>query len=332
MDHDAVIAPLAGSRSAPGVDGTFYDLLQISPDASLDDVAEAYYRQQELYDPAHARVMGADFVAVAAERRAALDEAYAVLHDPRRRFAYDRELGLAGDEAADRHGISHREISFAVAGVLVGLLILAAIWYAMGAKPSTGPAVTEVDFPAPAIGLPTLGGQRFDLAAHRGKVVLVNFWGTWCEPCTEETPALQAAYEKLAQEGLVIVGVDLFDGERSQGRSEQDVRQFTGRYGVEYPIALDVSGDVARSYKLYPIPVSYFIDPEGNVRYIRIGQLRKADVEQLFHGLWQEHLQRRASAGSSQSAQDSLAGSGTLAIDTIDLQRWRRLDRPSSNK
>jgi alkyl hydroperoxide reductase subunit AhpC len=83
----------------------------------------------------------------------------------------------------------------------------------------------------------------------------------------------------------VIVGVDLFDGERAQGRGEQDVRRFTGQYGVHYPIALDESGDIARRYKLYPIPVSYVIDPDGNVRYIRIGQLRTSDVEQLFHRL-----------------------------------------------
>ncbi len=280
----------------PSIDGrteaesgpTFYDLLQVAPDASFDEIAEAYRRQQELYDPAYATVMGGDFVAVAAERRAALDEAYGVLRDPGQRSVYDRQIGVVVDEAADRRGISRREVTYAVAGILAGLLVLAAVWYAMGSKPSSGPAVTEVSFPAPAIKARTLDGGRFDLAAHRGKVVLVNFWGTWCEPCKEETPALQVAYSKLADEGLVIVGVDLFDGERSQGRGEQEVRRFTGQYRVQYPIALDESGDIARSYKLYPIPVSYFIDPEGNVRYIRIGQLRTSDVEQLFYSLRQE--------------------------------------------
>ena len=69
------------------------------------------------------------------------------------------------------------------------------------------------------------------------------------------------------------------------GRSERDVREFANRYGVTYPIVLDETGQVARDYKLYPIPVSYFIDRGGNVRYIRIGQLTTADVEHLFRRL-----------------------------------------------
>ena len=284
------MARLGGDgRSVAEAAPTFYDLLQVAPDASSDEIAEAYRRQQELYDPAYATVMGGEFIAVAAERRAALDEAYDVLRDSDRRSAYDRQIGVVVDEAPERRGISRREVSYALSGILAGLLILAAVWFAMGSKPSSGPGVTEVSFPAPPIKARTLDGGHFDLAAHRGKVVLVNFWGTWCEPCKEETPALQVAYSKLADEGLVIVGVDLFDGERSQGRGEQEVRRFTGQYGVQYPIALDESGDIARSYKLYPIPVSYFIDPQGNVRYIRIGQLSTSDVEQLFHSLSQEH-------------------------------------------
>lgn len=80
----------------------------------------------------------------------------------------------------------------------------------------------------------------------------------------------------------------LFDGELAQGKDEQDVAQFANRYGVEYPIALDGTGQVARDYRLYPIPVSYFIDRSGKVRYIRIGQLTTADVEELFRCLLYE--------------------------------------------
>jgi thiol-disulfide isomerase/thioredoxin len=133
--------------------------------------------------------------------------------------------------------------------------------------------------------LRTLDGSQFNLAAQRGKVVLINFWGTWCEPCKQETPALGAAYLKLKDQGLQIVGVDLFDGERLQSRGEREVRQFVTRYGATYPIALDETGQVARDYKLYPIPVSYFVDEAGMVRYIRIGQLQAGDVEILFRRL-----------------------------------------------
>jgi cytochrome c biogenesis protein CcmG, thiol:disulfide interchange protein DsbE len=263
----------------------FYQLLEVRPDASVEDITAAYHRQMRRYDRAQAETLGDEFAAVAAERRALLERAYATLSDPRSRYEYDRRSGLVGDAATDRQGVSNREITFAVAGVLVGLLVLAGLWAALGRAPATGPAVTEVNYPAQPISLRTLDGDVFNLEDHRGKVVLVNFWRTDCEPCKEETPDLQEAHRRLADQGLVIVGVDLFDGELALGKSEQHVREFVSRYGVEYPIALDETGQVARDYRLYPIPVSYFIDRDGNVRYIRIGQLTTSDVEELFRRL-----------------------------------------------
>ena len=276
---------LDGATPMPGDAPSCYDILGVSPHASAEEIAAAYRRRLELYDPVEARALGDEFVAVAEEQRAAAEKAYATLSDPRRRFAYDRRLGLLGDEATDRRGISNREVLFAVGGILAGLLILAGLWSAFGGTSRSGPAVTEVQYAAQPFTLRTLDGGAFNLAEHRGKVVLINFWGTWCEPCKEETPALEAAYRKLAAEGLVIVGVDLFDDERTMGNGEEQVRQFVDGYGVTYPIALDETGDVGRDYKLYNLPVSYFIDRSGNVRFIRIGQLTTADVKALFRRL-----------------------------------------------
>jgi cytochrome c biogenesis protein CcmG/thiol:disulfide interchange protein DsbE len=213
-----------------------------------------------------------------------LDQAFAVLSDPQQRYAYDKQRGYVGDPEKDRKGISNREVTFLVGGILAAMVLLATLWATLGNRPS-GPAVTEVNYPAPPFVLRTLDGKPFDLSAYRGKVVLINFWATWCEPCKEETPALQAAHQRLADEGLVIVGVDLFSDEQVQNKNEAAVAQFTNQYGVTYPIALDESGQVARDYHLYPIPVSYFIDRSGNVRYIRIGQLTTAAVEELFRRL-----------------------------------------------
>ena len=276
-----------GEPAAQSGAENYYALLQVAPDASLDDIRVAFQQQHARCDPKCGAPVSEQFVVMAEARRKDLDAAFAVLSDPGRRFEYDRQLGLLGDEVADRRGISNREVILTVAGIMVALLILVWLWGLSGrmSLPQREPAVAEMNFPARPFALRTLDGQRFELAAQLGKVVLVNFWATWCKPCEEEMPALQAAYHALADEGLVIVGVDLYDAERAQGRGEQEVRAFTSRYGVQYPIVLDETGQVARDYRISPIPVSYFIDPAGAVRFVRVGQLTSADVEMLFRRL-----------------------------------------------
>lgn len=181
--------------------------------------------------------------------------------------------------SSQRRGISRRELITSVAGAFLGVLIIGLVWFTVSRENGAAlPAVGELNRPAPDLALPTLDGGSVRLADLRGKVVLVNFWGTWCEPCKEETPALQAAHQRLEAEGLVIVGVNL----RRQETSDDAVREFVQRYGVTYPIALDVDGEAARLFQISPIPVSYFIDREGTIRYVRIGTLTTDDVAVLF--------------------------------------------------
>lgn len=278
-----------GRLSVAGVEAAedaanYYELLGVRRDASVEEIARAYEHQRALYNPAPDIGLDRDFLAQAAERRALLATALDTLRDPQRRELYDAELAPAEDPAVERHGM-RRSITVAAAGVLAGLALLAALWVFVGRAPQAVVAVSEVRFPAPGFVLPTLDGGRFDLQAQRGKIVLVNFWATWCKPCEQETPDLQAAYAKLSREGLVIVGVDLTNGERAQGTTDRDIRNWVARFDVEYPIALDETGQVQRDYKLYPIPVSYFVDRDGAVRFVRVGPLTTADVERLFRQL-----------------------------------------------
>lgn len=185
---------------------------------------------------------------------------------------------------ARRSALSRRELLFAGIGVLIGLAIIGAVWFVTAdtADPAL-PGVGETNRPAPDIAMPTLDGETLRLSDYRGKVVLVNFWGTWCEPCKEETPALEASYQQLKDRGLVIVGVNL----RRQEPDEQAIRAFLDEYGVTYTTALDVDGEAARLFQISPIPTSYFIDPAGNIRYIRVGTLTQEEVATLFERLRQ---------------------------------------------
>ena len=182
-----------------------------------------------------------------------------------------------------------REAVYWLAGVLVGLLTLAGLWWGTGRATTALPSMSELrPMPAPGFMLKAIDGGTVSLSDYSGQVVLLNFWATWCVPCREETPDLQAVYQQLKDEGLVIVGVDQLNTERGGEKGLQDVREFAARYGVSYPIALDETGSVARDYAIAPIPTSYFIDPQGRIRFVRVGKLSKQEVERVFRRLQTE--------------------------------------------
>lgn len=254
----------------------YYTLLGVAPNATSEEIKAAYHKRVQR---ATAAAEAPEDAAQAQELQAALD----VLTDPEQRQSYDLEQGLA---QAEPRGMSGREILFGVLGVLVGLLVLSGVWLIAGRDTASIPTVTEVKpYEAPEFSLQNLDGTTVRLSDFKGKVVLLNFWGTWCEPCKEETPALEAAYQKLKDQGLVIVGVDLYNTERSRNYGVQEVRQFANTYGVTYPILLDESGGVGQAYAIHPIPTSYFIDQQGKVRYLKVGQLNMSDVERVFRDL-----------------------------------------------
>ncbi len=110
---------------------------------------------------------------------------------------------------------------------------------------------------APAFELPVLGGDRpLSLAALRGKVVLLNFWATWCKPCEDEMPAMERLYRALAPEGLALLAVSVDE--------EADVvAAFQQRLDLSFPILLDPERRVADDYQSYKFPETWLIDPEG---------------------------------------------------------------------
>jgi peroxiredoxin len=128
---------------------------------------------------------------------------------------------------------------------------------------------------APDFSLPDLNGEMHSLGEHRGEAVILNFWTTWCPPCKFEMPALQQAFERHSDQGLVILAVNL---------TESDDRDLVGPYreelGLMFPILLDqesqVSGDL---YRVLGLPTSVFIDRSGIIREIYIGALPLDELE-----------------------------------------------------
>ena len=125
----------------------------------------------------------------------------------------------------------------------------------------------------PAIGMPDRSGQTVDLGALTGKVVLVDFWASWCGPCRQEMPVLERLHAKYAKQGLVIIGVNI-------DNSAKKMNNFLKASPVSFRIVQDRKLAVAAKYEPETMPSSYFIARDGRVRYVHEG-FRRKDAEQL---------------------------------------------------
>lgn len=240
------------------------DLLDLPADASADQIETAYQRKRAEYRlPTDAP---ADLQHLAIQRLHTLDAAYADHHAP----------------AAPKRGpwLTRREWLYTGAGVLLALVLLAAVAYATrDVAVQSGWVAVVNPKPVPDLTLQTLDGTSLRLTDLRGKPVLVNFWATWCEPCKAETPDLVQAYKEIGDQ-LHIVGISI-----DQPNSRDEVRRFIQRYGVPYPVVLDLDNSAQRAFNIFPIPVSYIVDSQGVIRYTRNSTVTRADIQQVLDDL-----------------------------------------------
>lgn len=119
--------------------------------------------------------------------------------------------------------------------------------------------------------LPDLDGRRWSLEEHRGRVVLINFWATWCPPCRAETPVLIGLAKKFEAVGLDVAGVALDqDGEGL-------IRQFVDEFGVPYPVLIPAPGSALS--RIEPVPTTVLVDRRGRLAKKYVGAVSKAVIE-----------------------------------------------------
>ena len=118
----------------------------------------------------------------------------------------------------------------------------------------------------PALNLKDLDGGPHRLADYRGRVVLVNFWATWCGPCRDEMPSMQRLKEKLAGRPFAVLAVNLDE-------PESRIRNFLAQVKVDFTILLDPGRNAARAWDARIIPASFVVGPDGRVRYSVVGEI-----------------------------------------------------------
>jgi len=122
-----------------------------------------------------------------------------------------------------------------------------------------------------------IDGTQYRLSDYRGKVVVLNFWATWCPPCREEMPSMNRAHKKLANDNVVILAINV-------GEDEDTIFEFTGNYPVDFPLLMDRDGAVIKRYPVMGLPTTYIISPTGMVTHRTVGG-RAWDDDVLLNAL-----------------------------------------------
>ena len=159
------------------------------------------------------------------------------------------------------------------------LPVLALLAYGFRVNPRDIPTPL-LDRPAAAFALTSYGGEPMSVEAHRGRVVVVNFWASWCHPaCYEEAPVLERNWRAYRERGVVVLGVDIQD-------KAEAAKKFIADFSLTFPNALDPSGRVSVDYGVYGVPETFFIDRRGRIRAKHVGAVTdeafRQQVERLL--------------------------------------------------
>lgn len=162
--------------------------------------------------------------------------------------------------------------------MLRGFCLITACLLLLGRAPQV--QALDKGAPLPDVTLQTLDGQKLSSASLKGKVVVIDFWATWCGPCKEELPVLQQLYSKYKSQGLVVVGVSVDNDKGGLGA-------FLRKHGVTFPNAHDQNHELAKRFAPKKMPSSFVVDRKGVVQAVHAGFTKgdAAFLEQQIKGL-----------------------------------------------
>lgn len=209
--------------------------------------------------------------------------------DPDQLLDNDSTLADTDDPQDERgrigYGANERKSSWVLGAVLILIVLALGAYQWFGNRDDNRSNLKSVDSPAignpaPDFTLQTFAGDEIALSDQQGKVVILNFWGSWCEPCKKEMPALQAFWES-APDDVMMIGIG------SKQDTDAKSREFAEEFGITYPIGRDSEGDrvttgmIAQNYNITFYPMTYVISPDGIVTRLIVGGVDEDDLDAL---------------------------------------------------
>jgi cytochrome c biogenesis protein CcmG/thiol:disulfide interchange protein DsbE len=157
---------------------------------------------------------------------------------------------------------------------LAGLLVVVAMGLNRAQQGTIQPGQVVDDFKLPLYsGYEHQGNSEVQLKDFRGKVVVVNFWASWCKPCEQEAADLQSAWQEYEQSGdVVFLGVDYVD-------TEPEARVYLKKFGITFANGPDLATSISQYFRIKGVPETYFVDREGVLHYVQVGPF--SSVQQI---------------------------------------------------
>jgi peroxiredoxin len=156
------------------------------------------------------------------------------------------------------------------------LVVLSVMLYVLPGAIQAEQTLTAIpgEVMAPDFNLPDTSGKMHRLSDYRGKVVIINFWTTWCPPCREELPSMNRAWEKIREQGIAMLAINM-------GEDEDTIFIFSADYPTDFPVLMDQSGEVIEQWPVKGLPTTYVIAPDGRIAYRAIGSREWDDADLL---------------------------------------------------
>ncbi len=200
------------------------------------------------------------------------------------RDAAERESMLNGNEQLEllsegkplpvRRGFSPGSLALMAAVLALAVVLGLQLSRQNASRPTSGPA--------PDFALELFDASEIRLSDFRGQVVLINFWASWCPPCRDEAPDLQALYEEYRPAGMAVIGVNMLESSRRKAL------EFINEFGITYSNGEDTGEKLTNLYRVEAPPESFLIDRRGNVRRFYIGAIHYDDARSSIESLLAE--------------------------------------------